>query len=100
MAKYDQLPIYKKALELIVFLENAVRGFSRFHKCSIGERMRQTSWDVITLVVRANNTSVAARRPILVALRDKVEDVNIALVVAKELPSTGPRVGRSLRVRA
>ncbi len=62
MAKYDQLPIYRKGLELIVFLENAVRGFSRYHKYSIGERLRQTSWDVVTLVVRANNTPVAERR--------------------------------------
>ena len=38
MAKYDHLPIYKKAMELMVFLENAVRGFSRYHKYSIGER--------------------------------------------------------------
>jgi len=43
MAKYDQLPIYKKAMELIVFIENAVRNFSRYHKYSIGERLRQTS---------------------------------------------------------
>jgi len=25
MAKYDQLPIYKQAMELIVFIENSVR---------------------------------------------------------------------------
>jgi len=85
MAKYDQLPIYRKALELIVFLEQAVRHFSRYHKYSIGDRLRQTSWDVITLVVRANNTPVAERLPLLVALRDKIEEVNIALAVAKEL---------------
>jgi len=85
MAKYDQLPIYKKAMELIVFIENSVRGFSRYHKYSIGERLRQTSWDVVTLVVRANNTPVALRRELLVALRDKAEEMSIALTVAKEL---------------
>jgi len=62
-----------------------VRHFSRYHKYSIGDRLRQTSWDVITLVVRANNTPVAERLPLLVALRDKIEEVNIALAVAKEL---------------
>ena len=85
MAKYDQLPIYRQALELIVFLENAVRGFSRYHKYSIGERLRQTSWDVVTSIVKVNNTPVASRRELLVALRDKTEEVNIALSVAKEL---------------
>lgn len=85
MAIYDQLPIYKKALELIVFLENAARAFSRSHKYSIGERLRQTSWEVITLIVRANNTPVKVRRDLQVALRDKIEEVSIALAVAKEL---------------
>ncbi len=85
MARYDQLPIYRKGLELVVFLDNAVRGFSRYHKYSIGERLRNTSWDVVTLVVRANNTPVAKRRELLVALRDKIEEVSVALTVAKEL---------------
>jgi hypothetical protein len=85
MARYDQLPIYRKGLELIVFLENAVRQFSRYHKYSIGERLRQSSWDVVTLVVKANNTPVAERRELLVALRDKIEEVSVALTVAKEL---------------
>jgi len=81
MAKYDQLPIYKQAMELIVFIENSVRGFSRYHKYSIGERLRQTSWDVVTLVVRVNNTPVALRRELLVTLRDKAEEMSIALTV-------------------
>jgi len=37
------------------------------------------------LVVKANNTPVAERRDLLGALRDKAEEVNIALTVAKEL---------------
>ena len=85
MAKYEHLPIYKGALELVVFLENAVRGFSRYHKYSIGERLRQASWDVVTLVVKANNTPVAERLYLLIALRDKVQELSIALAVAKEL---------------
>ena len=86
MAKYQQLPIYRLALELVVFLEDTVRGFSRYHKYSIGERLRQSSWDVVTLVVKANNTPVARRVELLTLLRDKTEEISIALAVAKELP--------------
>ena len=85
MAKYEHLPIYKASMELVVFIENAVKGFSRYHKYSIGERLRELSWEVITLIVKANNTPVKARKPLLVTLRDKIEEVNIALNVAKEL---------------
>jgi len=40
MAYYENLPIYKKAVELTVLLENTVRGFSRYHKYAIGADMR------------------------------------------------------------
>ncbi len=85
MAKYGHLPIYKKALELVVFLENSVRGFSRYHKYSIGERLRGISWDLVTQIVRANNTPVKIRRDMLVKVRDKAEEINIAMAVAREL---------------
>ena len=87
MAKYEHLPIYKASMELVVFIENAVKGFSRYHKYSIGERLRKASWDVVTLIVKANNTPVKQRRDSLMVLRDRIEEVNIALNVAKELRS-------------
>jgi len=34
MARYEHLPIYKKAMDLAVYLEKIVRGFSRYHKYS------------------------------------------------------------------
>ncbi len=36
MAYYENLPIYKKSLELAVYIENVVRNFSRYHKYTIG----------------------------------------------------------------
>jgi len=32
---YENLPIFKKALELNVYVEEAVRHFSRYHKYGI-----------------------------------------------------------------
>jgi len=85
MAKYDHLPIYKNALELTVYLEDTVKGFSRYHKYTIGTRLRDSCWEVVTTIVKANNTPVAKRRELLVGLRDKAEEIVIALTVAKEL---------------
>jgi hypothetical protein len=85
MAKYDHLPIYKKALELTVYVEDTVKNFSRFHKYAIGARLRDACWEIVTTIVKANNTQVAQRRELLVKLRDKAEEIVIALTVAKEL---------------
>jgi len=32
MARYEHLPIYKKAMDLAIHLEKIVRNFSRYHK--------------------------------------------------------------------
>ena len=85
MAKYAHLPIYKKALELTVYIEDTVKNFSRYHKYTIGTRLRDACWDVVTGIVKANNTPSGQRRELLVALRDKSEEIVIALTVAKEL---------------
>jgi len=70
---------------LTVYVEDTVKNFSRFHKYSIGARLRDACWEVVTGIVKANNTPVSQRRDLLVALRDKSEEIVIALTVAKEL---------------
>jgi hypothetical protein len=85
MARYDHLPIYRQAQELMVYVETVVRGFSRYHKYTIGTRLREATWQVLTLIVKTNNTPAPERRPRLVQLRDAVAEVDIALTTAKEL---------------
>ena len=36
MARYEHLPIYKQALDVAVYFERAVAGFSRYHKYTLG----------------------------------------------------------------
>jgi len=55
MAQYEHLPIYKKAFELVVYFENIVRNFSRYHKYTLGSDLRRQSREVVRLIVRANN---------------------------------------------
>ena len=72
-------------MELLAFIEQVVKNFSRYNKYTIGTRLRDACWEVTTLIVQANNTSIAERLPLLIRLRDKIEEVNIGLAVAKEL---------------
>jgi len=36
MARSEHLPIYKAAYDLCLYLEQVVRGFSRYHKYGLG----------------------------------------------------------------
>ena len=70
MAYYENLPIYKKAVELTVLLENTVRGFSRYHKYAIGADMRGLARGIAALIIKANSEKDKTRT--LTELRDKM----------------------------
>lgn len=83
MARYEHLPIYKKAMDLAVYVENAVRGFSRYHKYSIGSDLRNLSRRVVTLIIAAN--SRADKREALLTLRDTLEELKVVINICKEV---------------
>jgi len=86
MARYENLPIYKKAMELLVYIEQTVRNFPRYHKYALGSRLRDRCFEITLLIVKINNTvERKARISMLRLLRDTAEEIKIALTAAKEL---------------
>ena len=83
MARYEHLPIYKKAIDLAVYVENAVRGFSRYHKYSIGADLRNLSRRVVTLIISANSRE--DKLMALMTLRDTIEELKIVIRICKEV---------------
>jgi len=63
MARYEHLPIYKKAMDLTIYCEQIVRNFSRYHKYTLGSELRQKSREVVKLIIKANST--VERLPLL-----------------------------------
>jgi hypothetical protein len=86
MARYEQLPIYKAALDMTVHFERLVAGFSRYHKYTLCTELREASRGVLTQVLRANNAKDKTERsaePLV--LRDRIETLLLAMRVAKEV---------------
>lgn len=83
MARYEHLPIYKKAMDLAVYVENAVRGFSRYHKYSIGSDLRNLSRGVVTLIISANSRE--DKLTALLTLRDTIEELKVVINICKEV---------------
>ena len=54
MACYEHLPIYKQAMDVAVYFEKIVAGFTRYHKYTLGLELRNKSRRVVALIVKAN----------------------------------------------
>ncbi|MEA3560517.1 MAG: four helix bundle protein [Candidatus Omnitrophota bacterium] len=80
---YENLPIYKKALELVVYFEKIVRNFSKYHKYTVGTELRDSSRKILKLVVKANSTR--NKREILLKVREEIEELKILIKICKEI---------------
>jgi 23S rRNA-intervening sequence protein len=83
MARYEHLPIYKKAFDLFLYFEKIVRKFSRYDKYTLGADLRDTTRSVLKLIVRANSSQ--DKRPVLEEMRTQLEELMILVRVAKEV---------------
>jgi hypothetical protein len=83
MARYEHLPIYKKALDLAVHFEKTVAGFSRYHKYTLGTELRTVSREVLLCIISANESR--ERLPVLLGLRAKLEELLLLVRMAKEV---------------
>lgn len=80
---YENLPVYKKALDLTVYFENIVRHFDKYHKYTVGSELRKLSMRIVVLTAKANLK--ANRIEMLVASLEKLEELKILIHVCKEI---------------
>lgn len=83
MAQYEHLPIYRAAFDLLIYFENVVSRFSRYHKYTHGSALRDLSREALMLIVRANNTR--DKQPVLEELRIKLEELKVVIRICKEV---------------
>jgi len=83
MAIYENLPIYKKALDLGIYFEKIVRNFSRYHKYTVGTELRNLSREILKLIMKAN--SVRDKRELLLKIREEIEELKILIKICKEI---------------
>lgn len=80
---YENLPIYKAALDLCVYVEQIVQSFDKYHKYTIGEDLRTHSKELLFGIHKANR--MRDKKESLETLRDKCEETKMLIALAKEL---------------
>ena len=82
MARYERLPIYKKALDLAIYFEKTVKNFSRYHKYTPGSELREKSRETVGLIIKANST--VERLALLIELRERLEGLKALVRICKD----------------
>ena len=82
MARYEHLPIYKKAFDLAVYFEKVAAGFSRYHKYTLGTELRNRSREIVLSIIRANSSR--DKTPHLMQLRNDLEELLLLVRLCKE----------------
>jgi len=80
---YDNLPIFKSALDLVVYIEMIVKNFEKYHKYTIGVDLRTHSKETLFLINKANIGTNRLEK--LTELRDTCEELKMLIRVTKEL---------------
>ena len=83
MAQTEHQPIYKKAYDHSLYVEQAVRKFPRYHTYTLGTDLRDGARRVLRLIVRAN-----ARRdkaPTLLEIREELEQLKAVLRLGQDV---------------
>jgi hypothetical protein len=83
MSLYEELPVYKKALDLAVYFEKIVKNFERYHKYTIGADLKNISRRVLVLIAKANTKQ--SRKECLTEALDKLEELKILIHLCKEI---------------
>lgn len=108
MAAYEHLPIFKRLMDLTVFVEQVVSRFSRYYKYTLGSELRCMCHEALALVVEANSAPTGGsgafspeaqgkagvggtayendgRRQVLLKLRILLERIKVHLMIAREV---------------
>lgn len=85
-------PIVKTAERLLLEVEQAVRGFARFHKYALGSDLRKLAMKIAMLAHRAWR-DVAARVTLLSNLDRNLQEMKIALVLGSRLKAFSSDMG-------
>jgi len=80
---YMNYPIFKKAMELNIYMETIVKNFSRFHKYSIGQELRELSRVILYSISKIYYEK--DKKESIINLRNKAEELKIIIILAKEL---------------
>jgi len=83
MALYDELPVFKASYDLLLKIFRFTANFTREYKYTVGERLKNHTLDLISLVYKAN--TARSKSEIIQQAREQVELIRLLIRALKDL---------------
>jgi hypothetical protein len=83
MSLYENLPVYKKALDLARYFDDIVCHFAKRHKYTLGAKLFNLACEVLLLIASANKKT--ERKDCLAEALSKLEAMKVLLHLCKEI---------------
>jgi len=84
MRHLNRIPIWRDAGRLLLELEQAVRGFPRYHKYTVGSELRSTALRLCQTIHRAYSRK-GSRVKLVQQVSELVDDLKMQIQLAREL---------------
>lgn len=84
MRHLNRLPIWRDAGRLLLEIEQAVRGFPRYHKYTVGSELRTTALRLCQSIHRAHSRR-QSRAKLVQQVAELVDDLKMQIQLAREL---------------
>ncbi len=89
MALYTELPVYKLGYDLLIDIYNRTKTFSREHKYTLGERLKNETTELLINVYKANKSKKENKMAYIDAARQTIEIIRLLFRVCKDLRVIG-----------
>lgn len=102
MALYTSLPVYKLGYDLLMVIHKTTKLFTREHKYTLGEKLKEESLQLLLQVYKANKRKNQTRINDIDTAREHLEIIRLLFRVAKDLQiiSTKTYVQINIKIEA
>ena len=83
MSLYNELPVFKASYDLLLSVFQFTANFKREFKYTVGERLKNETLALITLVYRANSSKEKVE--IIQQAREQIELIRLLIRILKDL---------------
>ncbi|MEN8884892.1 MAG: four helix bundle protein [Winogradskyella sp.] len=98
MALFTSLPVYKLGYDLLIDIHKITKSFTREHKYTLGEKLKEESLQLLIHIYKANKNKKTKRIDAIARTREHLEMLRLLWRISKDLQIIGGKAYIKLNI--